>query len=63
MMPNAWKKFKIPLIFDGLGLYNGYQHQICFLKRLVNTVVYQDVQDNFPIPYIKDKLWDNEFIF
>lgn len=38
-----------------------YVEKICFLIRLINSAVYQDVPDHFPISYNEDKFWDNEF--
>ena len=37
--------------------------KICFLKRLINAAVYQDVPNHFFIPDSEDKFRDNEFIF
>ena len=61
MMSNVLKKHKIPAVWKGLWLHV-YVKKISFLKRSVNTVVYQDVLDHFRIPNT-DKFGDNEFIF
>ena len=35
----------------------------CFLKRTINTAVYEDILDHFLIPYIEEKFENNEFVF
>ena len=64
MMLNAFKnvKFLQPVMVWGYMSATDVR-KICFLKRLINAAVYQDVLDHFLIPYIEDKFWDFEFIF
>ena len=60
-MPNV---LKIPSIWNGYGFHICHQcRKICFLKRLINTAVYQDVLGHFLFPFSEDRFVGNEFTF